>query len=71
MQTAFIGYGELGEQVHALIQQANPAMQSVFFDDELFAGKATNAFPFSAYEADSYKNYSFIIYLGYKRHGIT
>jgi sugar O-acyltransferase (sialic acid O-acetyltransferase NeuD family) len=67
MHAAFIGYGELGEQVHALIQQAWPGVQPVFFDDELFAKKAANAFPFSSYDEEKFKDYSFIICLGYKR----
>jgi sugar O-acyltransferase (sialic acid O-acetyltransferase NeuD family) len=66
MQIAFIGYGELGRQVHSLIQQTGSAVEAIFFDDGLYQQKEVNAFPFHAYEEEQYKNYSFIISLGYK-----
>ncbi|MEP7375341.1 MAG: acetyltransferase [Chitinophagaceae bacterium] len=67
MQIAFIGYGELGRQIHSLIQQASSAGEAIFFDDNLWQEKKANAFPFEAYEDDLYKNYSFIVSLGYKQ----
>ena len=70
MQAAFIGYGELGEQIHALIQQVNPGMKAIFFDDELFAKKSPGALPFSSYLAEDYRDHSFIICLGYKSPGV-
>jgi sugar O-acyltransferase (sialic acid O-acetyltransferase NeuD family) len=67
MQIAFIGYGELGRQIHALIQQSGSAAEAFFFDDVLYQQRQVNVFPFEAYEDELYKNYSFIISLGYKQ----
>ena len=67
MQIAFIGYGELGRQIHALIQQSQPLAEAIFFDDELYRQKAKNAFPFECYIEEKYQNYSFIAGLGYKQ----
>lgn len=67
MQIAFIGYGELGRQIHALVQQTNAVEETIFFDDGLYKQKQVNAFPFEAYQETAYKNYSFIISLGYKQ----
>jgi len=67
MKIAFIGYGDLGRQVHALIQQAGAPVEAIFFDDNLYQQKQLNAFPFESYANDEYKNYSFIVSLGYKR----
>ena len=67
MQIAFIGYGELGRQIHAFIQQSLLPAEAIFFDDQLYQQKQTNAFPFEAYEKELYKNYSFIIALGYQQ----
>ena len=67
MKIAFIGYGELGRQIHALIRQTGAAAEAIFFDDTLCQQKQVNAFPFKMYEDDLYKEYSFIISLGYKQ----
>lgn len=67
MKIAFIGYGELGRQIHALVQQTNAVAEAIFFDDSLCRQEQVNAFPFETYEDDLYKEYSFIISLGYKQ----
>lgn len=67
MKIAFIGYGELGRQIHAFVQQTNAVAEAIFFDDTLCQQKQVNAFPFKTYEDDLYKEYSFIISLGYKQ----
>jgi len=67
MKIAFIGYGELGRQIHALIRQTGAAPEVIFFDDVLCQQKQANAFPFKTYEEELYKEYSFIISLGYKQ----
>jgi len=67
MQIAFIGYGELGRQVHALIQQSHSPAKTVFFDDRLYQQQQENVFPFKDYEEKLYENYFFVIGLGYKQ----
>ena len=66
MQIAFIGYGELGMQVHELIRQVHSQLEAIFFDDMLFQKKENNVFPFEAYSEERFKNYSFVIGLGYR-----
>lgn len=67
MQIAFIGYGELGRQIHAFIQQSYSPEETIFFDDLLYEQKLANSFPFDLYEHELYKNHLFIIGLGYKQ----
>lgn len=67
MKIAFIGYGDLGRQVHSLIQQTGSPGEAIFFDDSLYQQRQANAFPFEDYGNDEYKNYSFIVSLGYKQ----
>jgi sugar O-acyltransferase (sialic acid O-acetyltransferase NeuD family) len=67
MKIAFIGYGELGRQIHTLIQQTGSATEAIFFDDGLYQQKQVNAFPFETYPDELYKDYSFIVSLGYKQ----
>ncbi|MEO6252347.1 MAG: acetyltransferase [Ferruginibacter sp.] len=66
MQIAFIGYGEMGMQVHDLLKQKYAKVKPVYFDDELYRSKIKNAYPFKDHAKDSFKKYSFIICLGYK-----
>src|SRR5687768_13346484 len=66
MQIAFIGYGELGRQIHALIKQSDSPTEAIFFDDEFYQQQQINSFPFASYDEELYKNNSFIIGLGYK-----
>lgn len=66
MLIAFIGYGEMGEQVYELLKQKYATLTPVYFDDELYKSKIKNAHPFKDYLKDDFKKYSFIICLGYK-----
>lgn len=66
MLIAFIGYGEMGVQVHELLQQKYATITAVYFDDELYKAKIKNAHPFKNYVKDDFKKYAFIICLGYK-----
>ncbi|MGZ8559881.1 MAG: acetyltransferase [Chitinophagaceae bacterium] len=66
MQIAFIGYGELGRQIHAFIRQLYSPAETIFFDDVLHAQKQADSLPFDSYEQELYKNHLFIIGLGYK-----
>ena len=67
MKIAFIGYGDLGRQVHALLLQTGSITEAIFFDDNLSPQKHENVFPFETYQDELYKNYSFIVSLGYKQ----
>jgi len=66
MQIAFIGYGEMGMQVHDLLKQKYAKLKPVYFDDGLYKSKIKNAYPFKDHTKDSFKKYSFVICLGYK-----
>lgn len=66
MLIAFIGYGEMGVQIHELLQQKYATITPVYFDDELYKAKIKNAHPFKDYSKDNFKKKSFIICLGYK-----
>jgi sugar O-acyltransferase (sialic acid O-acetyltransferase NeuD family) len=66
MLIAFIGYGEMGVQVYELLKQKYPALKPVYFDDELYKANIKNAHPFKDYIKDTFKNYSFVICLGYR-----
>jgi sugar O-acyltransferase (sialic acid O-acetyltransferase NeuD family) len=67
MKIAFIGYGELGRQIHAHIRHTGTASEAIFFDDLLCQQKQVNAFAFNTYENELYKDYAFIIGLGYRQ----
>jgi sugar O-acyltransferase (sialic acid O-acetyltransferase NeuD family) len=66
MKIAFIGYGELGVQIHELLKQQHSAIEPVYFDDVQYKAKAENAYSFKDYVKEEFKNYSFVICLGYK-----
>lgn len=66
MQIAFIGYGEMGNQVYELLKQKYATIKPVYFDDKMYKAKVKNAYPFKDYVKDSFKKYGFIICLGYK-----
>ncbi len=65
MKIAFIGFGELGEQIHALIKGKHDTSQCIYFDDVLYTNKAINSLPFNRYNNDEFEDYYFIICLGY------
>lgn len=66
MQIAFIGYGEMGVQVHELLKQKYATIKPVYFDDVCYKAKIKNAHPFNDFTKDTFKKYAFIICLGYK-----
>lgn len=66
MLIAFIGYGELGVQIFELLTQKYAPVKAVYFDDILYKAKVKDALPFDDFIKDDFKNYSFVIGLGYR-----
>ncbi|HRI27695.1 MAG TPA: acetyltransferase [Chitinophagales bacterium] len=64
---AFVGFGELGEQLWEFIQHSYLPAVRIVFDDTLHGQGLVNAYPFEEYEQDRFKDYHFFIGLGYRR----
>ncbi|QQS28161.1 MAG: acetyltransferase [Sphingobacteriales bacterium] len=67
---AFVGFGELGEQLWEFIQHRYMPALRITFDDALHAKGYINAHAFSDYMLDTYQDYHFFIGLGYRRLGL-
>jgi sugar O-acyltransferase (sialic acid O-acetyltransferase NeuD family) len=65
MKAAFIGYGELGLQIHHYAEQCYNLESSIYFDDIAFAKNVKNSFRFSDHSLPEFGDYSFFIGLGY------
>lgn len=64
---AFIGYGQLGRQIRRLIDACGIAYHTCyFFDDVMYEQRQANAFPFSQYHSDEFKDAWFFSGLGYQ-----
>jgi sugar O-acyltransferase (sialic acid O-acetyltransferase NeuD family) len=64
----FVGYGELGRQIDALVTAVEGPCQAWYFDDLLCrGGDAPNTQPFDAYSEDRFAECSFYVCLGYKQ----
>lgn len=61
-----IGYGELGRQIENLIFKFDDKCLFYYFDDNAFNNKINNSFPFDEYLDSKFKDFYFIIALGYK-----
>jgi sugar O-acyltransferase (sialic acid O-acetyltransferase NeuD family) len=59
---AFVGFGDLGRQIHDMVLEEEPATPSeiAIFDDSV-----KNAHPFAAYEDDAFASAKFFVCLGY------
>lgn len=66
MKAAFIGFGVLGQQILAFVNELERPGETLFFDDFVFANKSENARPFNEYALDKYSDFSFYVCLGYK-----
>jgi sugar O-acyltransferase (sialic acid O-acetyltransferase NeuD family) len=66
MKIAFLGYGELGRQIHAMIRSNVPCLEPVFFDDILSQTGSDSAFPFQSYSNSEFADHGAIVSLGYK-----
>lgn len=64
-EIAFVGYGELGRQLHAFL--GDFSARFVFLDDALYGAGTEEAFPFRSYSDDNFKNFEFVVSLGYHR----
>ncbi len=67
MKCAIIGYGELGRQLHAFINDRYAPASTVFFDDGCYERKELNAFPFNDYLQEQFADHAFFIGLGYRQ----
>ena len=63
---AFIGYGELGRQIDALVSPAGTRCEKVFFDDNCAAEGLPGALPFARHADDEFADARFYVCLGYK-----
>ena len=70
MKIAFIGFGSLGEQIKAMIDSShngNQEIDYIYFDDNLHGQKLkNNTYRFADYIDDRFRQYQFVIALGYK-----
>jgi sugar O-acyltransferase (sialic acid O-acetyltransferase NeuD family) len=65
MKAAFIGYGELGKQIHHYAAQLYSLDSCVYFDDQALAKKQEHAFSFSSYAQPDFSDFSFFVCVGY------
>ncbi|MBX9783540.1 MAG: hypothetical protein K2X48_09630 [Chitinophagaceae bacterium] len=64
---AYVGFGDLGQQVSRFLKQtATGPISEVYFDDQLFSSKTLHSFPFSAYKNPEFSHHDFFVCLGYK-----
>ena len=62
---AFIGFGDLGQQVAELLTPEMP--DDVYFDDLLHEEGDSGALPFSRYLEEAFRDYEFYVCLGYRQ----
>jgi sugar O-acyltransferase (sialic acid O-acetyltransferase NeuD family) len=63
---AYVGFGELGRQVSALVSESGVRQEKFLFDDNCHAEALPNAFPFEEHAADRFAELQFYVCLGYK-----
>lgn len=68
MKVAFIGYGSLGNQILCLLKESNnERFEFIYFDDYLHSeNPQSGVYPFNYYMNELFKDYHFIVALGYK-----
>jgi sugar O-acyltransferase (sialic acid O-acetyltransferase NeuD family) len=66
MPQGFVGYGELGRQVAALLAAQGGADEQRYFDDVAYRAGRPGAAPFDAYADEAFAGYDFYVALGYK-----
>lgn len=66
MKAAFIGFGDLGDQVFQFIRQAYPLDKRALFDDIQLEKGNPDAIAFQQYKEDEFAGYDFFVCLGYK-----
>lgn len=66
MQIGIIGYGDLGKQLRAFLQQHYPDAVFTVFDDYTSVAEGATVAPFDAYLQEKYAGNQFYIGLGYK-----
>lgn len=60
-----IGYGELGRQIEHLIGTTSD-ISFIYFDDVAKINGVENSYPFNSFIEDEFKDFEFLIALGYK-----
>lgn len=65
MKIAFIGFGELGQQLYSFVCTQYDIETVIFFDD-FYKGGIGKVFPFKDFTDEKFADYSFFIGLGYK-----
>jgi len=68
MKVAFIGFGELGQQLYNFVCAQYEIDTPILFDDN-YEGSIGEVFPFKDFSDDKFADYSFFIGLGYKHLG--
>lgn len=62
----FIGYGELGRQIDALVSPAGARCEKLFFDDNCVAEELPGAVTFDRHADEEFADVRFYVCLGYK-----
>jgi sugar O-acyltransferase (sialic acid O-acetyltransferase NeuD family) len=65
MTYGLIGFGELGQQLHTMLREANPNDEIVVFDDQNSSGGGTPAFPLWDFQTERFEGLTFFVCLGY------
>ena len=65
-RSGFIGYGELGRQIDALVSPVGARCEKLFFDDSCVAEGLPGALPFGSHADEQFADVKFYVCLGYK-----
>lgn len=64
----FLGFGRFGQQLHRFLVEGGISVDSAVAFDDYYNGKAIQkVYPFEAFRDDAFKNYEFVLGLGYLR----
>ena len=63
---AFVGFGEFGRQIEALLETVEGECDCIRFDDPLVASGDPLARPFADFERDEYRDCDFYVCMGYR-----
>jgi sugar O-acyltransferase (sialic acid O-acetyltransferase NeuD family) len=66
VKLAFVGYGDLGRYIEAMVTELTPASTTAYFDDNAHRTGSPGAVPFAAHTSDDFKDFRFHVCIGYK-----